>query len=346
MSTISKKNNNLPTSVFSEQPRWTLWVSYGWCVGGLIFAGIYFFWASGSMIGLPPDSYGHEISNLFHSSIFRRYALVAGSLCTLSIPGALAMAQPWGKSLPRWLLLMIAWSTCAVLLLGISTGLIVIDALRLLGFIPFPVDKPGFILRGFFLTGGILWGVRTFIYQRWSRHACPFCGRSTTPSSARWKKFASCASYLSCFPALIYGGLKVYWSSGGSLGYINREVALAEGHVGQFDFTAVLAALAIVLALTLIRPWGEKLPRWIPLIVAFGASALLTLGGITGLATVLFQIGSSRQLPIAGGLYIPIFIIVYTCFLLWGISLSIAAYFYANRTRRWCKHCQRGNTKN
>ncbi|UPW81278.1 hypothetical protein [Lysinibacillus sp. Ag94] len=47
------------------------------------------------------------------------------------------MVQSWGKNLPSWLLLIVAWSTCTVLLFGISTGLIVIDALRLFGFIPF-----------------------------------------------------------------------------------------------------------------------------------------------------------------------------------------------------------------
>ncbi|CUB10970.1 hypothetical protein BN2127_JRS1_02756 [Bacillus cereus] len=343
MPTISKKNDTLPNSVFNGQPRWTLRVTYGWCVGGLIFAGVYFFWASGGMVCLPPDSYGHEISDLFHSSIFRGYALVAGSLCTISIPGALAMVQPWGKNLPRWFLLVVAWSTCVVLLLGISTGLIVIDVLRLFSFIPFPVDIPGFILRGLFLAGGILWGVRTLIYQRWSRHACLFCGRATTSSFAGWKKFSKSAGYLSCLPALVYGGLKIYWSIGGSLGYVNREAALAEGHVGQFDFTAVLAALAMVLSLALIQPWGEKVPRWILLFVAFGASSLLILGGLTGLATVLFQVQSSAHLPIAlGGLLVPIFIIVYICFLFWGIMLGIAACFYADKTRDWCKHCQRG----
>lgn len=134
---------------------------------------------------------------------------------------------------------MVAWSTCTVLLFGISTGLIVIGALLLLGFIPFLVDKPG----------GILWSVRTLIYQRWLRHACLFCGRVTSPSSPRWRRIARNAGYLSYIPALFYGGLKVYWSAGRSLGYINREVALDTGHVGQLDFTAILAAL------TLIQPW-------------------------------------------------------------------------------------------
>lgn len=316
-------------------------MTYGWCVLALILAGVYFFWASGGMVGLPPVSYGHEISELFYSSIFRGYALIAGSICILSIPGALAMVQSWGKKLSSWLLLIVAWSTCTVLLFGISTGLIVIDALRLFGFIPLSVDKPGFIIRGLFLTGGILWSVRTLIYQRWLGHACLFCGRVTTPSSPQWRRFARNAGYLSCIPALFYGGLKVYWSAGGSLGYINREAALATGHVGQFDFTAILAALAVVLALALIQPWGEKLPRWLVLFIAFVACTLLTIGGIVGLATVLFQIGNSTYLPTAmGGLIFPIFIIIYTCFLFWGIMLYIAACFYAQRTRRSCKHCQ------
>lgn len=296
------------------------------------------------MVGLPPDNYGHEIGELFHSSMFRGYTLIAGSICILSIPGALAMVQTWGKNLPRWLLLMVAWLTCTVLLLGVSTGLIVIDALRLLGFIPLTVDKAGFILRGLFLTGGILWGVRTLIYHRWLRQACLFCGRVTTPLSARWRTFARNAGYFSCIPALFYGGLKVYWSAGGSLGYINREVALATGHVGQLDYTAILAALAVVLALALVQPWGEKLPRWLVLFVAFGACALLTIGGIVGLATVLFQIMSSTHLPFAvGGLLFPIFIVTYVCFLFWGIMLGIAACYFTHRTRRWCKHCQMGS---
>ncbi|MFJ7914179.1 MULTISPECIES: hypothetical protein [unclassified Lysinibacillus] len=68
---------------------------------------------------------------------------------------------------------------------------------------------------------------------------------------------------------------------------------------------------------------------------------MLTIGGIVGLATVLFQIGNTTHLPTAlGGLIFPLFTIIYTCFLFWGIMLCIAACFYAQRTRRWCKHCQ------
>lgn len=147
-----------------------------------------------------------------------------------------------------------------MLLLGIFTGLIVIDVLRLVCFIPFPVDNTGFLLRLLFLAGAILWGVRTLIYQHCSRSACLFYGRDNNCLFIQWSRNVRSAGYLSCIQALVHGVMKMYWSVAGLLGYVNREITLNAMHVGQLDFTAVLYTLGLVLALASIPPWGEKLP--------------------------------------------------------------------------------------
>ena len=328
----------------SGLPRWSVAAACVAAVWALVYAIINFLWASGGTVGMPPIGYGTDITSMFHSSLFRGYSLFAGSLLGAAVIVALAPLQSWGRILPRWVLLTIAWATCMVLV-GTSSGFVVIDALRLIGVIPLPVDGPGFLIRGLSLLGGILWGVMALLYQRWSRGSCLFCGRSDSPTSTRWIRIARGAGYLSFIPALIYSALKVYWSLGGTFGYTNPTIAVTVGRVGEFDPTIVLAAMAALTALALVQSWGEKLPRWVPLFFASGACMLLVPGGLTGTMAVIYKVFGSTSLPASyGGLVLPVFILVYFCFLIWGIMLGIAALSYYFRTRGPCKHCGRSTT--
>jgi hypothetical protein len=72
---------------------------------------------------------------------------------------------------------------------------------------------------------------------------------------------------------------------------------------------------------------------------------LLVPGGLTGTMAVIYKVFGSTSLPASyGGLVLPVFILVYFCFLIWGIMLGIAALSYYFRTRGPCKHCGRSTT--
>ncbi|MBO1581912.1 hypothetical protein [Bacillus sp. XF8] len=108
------------------------------------------------------------------------------------------------------------------------------------------------------------------------------------------------------------------------------------------DLTVILAIIASLLALALVRPWGviipkrlpgiggRKVPGWLLLIPAW-------LGGLTftSVCIVTFYkliVGSIRLSDIQDfepGVIIP----VYGGFFIWGVTISLAALSYQIRTR-------------
>lgn len=61
--------------------------------------------------------------------------------------------------------------------------------------------------------------------------------------------------------------------------------------------TAALKALAGLIALALVRPWGERLPRRLLLVAAWLTGALLTLYGIANLVDHARMVAGLRAIP-------------------------------------------------
>ncbi len=105
-----------------------------------------------------------------------------------------------------------------------------------------------------------------------------------TPSSpSRW---AVGVTYAACGWAFLFAALSFYWALGGAAGSdtVSPAIAqLARAHVpwvmAALWISAIIKVVSGFVALALIQPWGSRVPRWILLILAWGAGTLLFVHG-------------------------------------------------------------------
>ncbi|GAB3762454.1 hypothetical protein [Microlunatus parietis] len=182
------------------------------------------------------------------------------------------------------------------------------------------------------IAGGVLWAAASF-------------GRlgAARPGSLGWRVPVT---YLAAALALPYGIVRGAWGLGiplgtSSLAWIERDAAAfgIDPWVIRAGLLAVFAGLPVggaLLTTGLVRPWGERLPSWLPglggrrvpiwLAVVPGAGAAImilqfglrtTPGTIAAVATMTPENWGAT----APGLFI----------LPWGIALALAVYGYAAR---------------
>ena len=99
-----------------------------------------------------------------------------------------------------------------------------------------------------------------------------------TPLSYTW------AAYAACVWAFIFAAMSFYWAAGGKLGLNTQSeqiLALMDEtwFVAIVWITGVMKAVVGLVALALVRSWGQRFPRWLLLTVAWGAGTLFTLYG-------------------------------------------------------------------
>lgn len=135
-----------------------------------------------------------------------------------------------------------------------------------------------------------------------------------------------------------YTALKVLWLGGSTIGIVQtntvEEVQSARMVVGNV-MTIVLELLAVGLAVALTRPWGLRVPAWIVVGLAGGATGLL--------APILLglPLGSVIQFAIRGDLHTSgmdnmapwVFALAYGGFALLAIAIAALAWGYT--LTRW-----------
>ncbi len=87
--------------------------AYGAALWALIFAVLHVIWATGWYVGLDPE----RARIAFSKTPFLVWDLVVAGLCAFAVPVALALAMPWGRRFPRWLVGLFAWGGTALLVL-------------------------------------------------------------------------------------------------------------------------------------------------------------------------------------------------------------------------------------
>jgi hypothetical protein len=203
------------------------------------------------------------------------------------------------------------------------------------------------------LVGGLLVARAALRWQRRTSEACERCGRRDTPSRwtstesvARWSKPVTWVAAL--IPAT-YAVVRLAWAVGIPLG-ISRDFLHEMQSTGLVWAGAGLASFALVgtwLTFGLIRPWGERFPRWmvglagkrvpirlatipaslVAIFVTSASVAFLGTGGVTRLVTGKLDGGA---LPIV-------------LWPFWGLALGAAAYAYYLRRRPACTSCAQGD---
>jgi hypothetical protein len=156
-------------------PPAAAWAAYAACALALLSAVPSFYWALGGTAGL--NTVGGRIEELGRAHDPGAVALGAGA-GVLKVAGALlalALVRPWGRAVPRRLLLGAAWAASLVLT-GYGGLLVAVGALVLSRVISpsGPVDRT--VLRWhvlfwdlWFVVWGLLLGVAAWRYGRESR---------------------------------------------------------------------------------------------------------------------------------------------------------------------------------
>jgi Protein of unknown function (DUF3995) len=150
------------------------WAAYAACALALLSAVPSFYWALGGTAGL--DTVGGTLEELGRARDPRGVALGVGA-GLLKVAGgllALALARPWGRAVPRRLLLGAAWAASTVLT-AYGGLLVAVGALVLTGVISpsGPVDRTALrwhvmVWDLWFFLWGLLLGVATWHHGRQS----------------------------------------------------------------------------------------------------------------------------------------------------------------------------------
>ncbi|MGW8781544.1 hypothetical protein ACWGNM_26285 [Streptomyces sp. NPDC055796] len=156
-------------------------------------------------------------------------------------------------------------------------------------------------------------------------------------------------AYVGVLSFLPYVAMKMNWALGGSFAGIDgTDVLEASERNGAsrlwltlerwgLDGTVLMALLGLLLLFCLIRPWGLRLPRWLPLTPALIGVGTLVPYGLLGLAYLVpAQLGvlSVRQGDFhSAGDVLWVAWIGYAAFAGYGLALLAATRWYWHRTR-------------
>lgn len=162
------------------------------------------------------------------------------------------------------------------------------------------------------------------------------------PTRGRWAVRAGWAAF---GWGLIFGAISIYWGCGGTLG-LNTiggsiERLAREHNTGIFVavwVTGLAKLVGATLALALVRPWGDRLPRRPVVILSWVATVVITLyGAITvagdalGVAHVIHPKHPVARTPLLWHLWVWDM-----SFLVWGLLFGCAAWYFTRvaATRR------------
>lgn len=233
-----------------------------------------------------------------------RMRVVEAGVCLLLLGCAmtsLAQVRPWGRILPRWAVLGVAWvgSVIGVLHWIIWTGQ---SVLRMVGAVhvaaPAGVAQSAqdhyvrvydtmnvFVLEPWFLGMGVFLGIAAAQNIRRSRTAAR---RGTGRSSAdlpppAWLTRRGWTGYLATGWALVTSALHLYWATGGTLGLSlglpvpGDHIAVVRSFSEYLLVVAVLTGCLAPLCLVLVG-----LPRRLAIALTVGrvAAGVLVLGGL------------------------------------------------------------------
>ncbi|MGI8595262.1 MAG: hypothetical protein ACR2ML_13030 [Solirubrobacteraceae bacterium] len=149
-------------------------------------------------------------------------------------------------------------------------------------------------------------------------------------------KQAITAAHLGCGAAAGYAVLKAAWALGSTLG-VNADAAAWEdflAHMGGRMLalwgTVLLALLASAILLSLVEPWGRRVPRRLRASLAWMGFATMAPIGLIRLGQTLAEAIAGNPFPL---LTPAIYIWVYSCFVVLGLTFAVTAWRTRNLER-------------
>ena len=166
-------------------------------------------------------------------------------------------------------------------------------------------------------------------------------GRGVEPPP-RWARRLATLTVLTTVPSALWRmAMAVGVPVGADGSYVDDHYgALGWGTAYVFGLSLLLVGLAL-LTLGLVRPWGERVPRWVPFIGEKRIPPLAAVipAGAGAVAVTLMWVGVFSDLGPIFALYgldgaeRAVLLLGYSPLLLWGPFLGAVTVSYAKRTR-------------
>lgn len=322
-------------------------------VWSLAYALLGLFWTAGGT-GYPFGS--NDPAGVFSALAGVQAPVGAPAIAVLGLLGtvvAVTMARGRGRGIARTALLAFAWIAAITLLFVVPDArtLVAVAYLpvfllgALSGWMPgdYRQAVPWTVLNQFVcVVGGFLWVTAAIAYHRRGRGLLGIAGGTqatsgwTTPgAAARWGRLATIVAII---VPLIYAVTRWAWKLGIPLGIDERLVQISRttndgGWAGASLGTVAICGALLTLGLT--QRWGERFPRWLPIITgrrvppalaivpATIVSVLVTSAGLTIwrrilLGNSIFSLFDGNWAAVWPALLWPI----------WGIALGAATLAY------------------
>ncbi len=155
------------------EPHVGAWAAYAACAWALIFAAVSFYWAAGGTIGADTNAPAIARHVLAREPGWVALIWLTGCLKLIVALIALALVRPWGRAIPRRLLLAAAWCASAIMTVYEGVASLIQHALMVAGVVATPEGLGARSARWhlilwdpWWLLGGLLLGVATWMYQR------------------------------------------------------------------------------------------------------------------------------------------------------------------------------------
>lgn len=336
--------------------RWPSWIGYAAMLWSTLYGVLHLYWLLGGA-GYP---FKNEGMGLFAAMVTHFPEQIGGivfvTLCLMGIGVGLVMQRPQYTAFSRRFAIAYSWGFSLALLLFIpDTRLIAAMAYAFLFKFDFNWEMLNQIIC---LIGALFWMMTAVVYQRKTRHACEYCGRTDDGETSlliRWGRWLTMIAVLAPIP---YAFIRFSWALDIPLGVdpqFLRDFSTANpmARLTEWVFGSV-CIIGGLLTLGLIQKWGEVFPRWFPFIggkrvpimlavipasivaIAVTAAGFVFTFGI--IATALHPQSMDNILLSQGwGAMGPMIFWVP-----WGVALGLAAIAYYYRRRGRCSRCGRG----
>lgn len=108
---------SVETRTSGARARYAAWAAYAACAWAFAFAALSFYWAAGGAAGA--ETIGEAVTKpvLARDPGWIALLWATGALKALGGLLALALVQPWGRVIPRWMRLTAAWGAGALMFL-------------------------------------------------------------------------------------------------------------------------------------------------------------------------------------------------------------------------------------
>ena len=154
-------------------------------------------------------------------------------------------------------------------------------------------------------------------------------GVTTAGRRASWARWAGSAAFMwTC----VFVALHVYWFMGGRLGFGDAPDPIPDppSSVAGLAFNVAVLAMfvaGLVVPLALVRPWGQRFPRRMLLVLAWLGSVVLAARGGAGIVDSLLRVAGVLPRGLSGLTYEQILGQAHpSAYTLWA-SAAIDAYF-------------------